>query len=134
MRSDVHHRGEAVIDELTGMLNRRALAHRADELAAVRELTGQPVGLIVAGLDRFQERSTTRSGTPSATRSSGRRLQAPQADAGIRPRLGIGGEEFLGLHWCRAPAEESATLMEELRRTVEQATLKRDRADRQASG
>ena len=37
MQSDMEHRGEAVIDSLTGMLNRKALMNRVDELGpAVR--------------------------------------------------------------------------------------------------
>jgi diguanylate cyclase (GGDEF)-like protein len=54
MRSDVHHRGAAIIDPLTGMLNRKALSSRADELQAQSKVTGQPVGLIIGDLDRFK--------------------------------------------------------------------------------
>jgi diguanylate cyclase (GGDEF)-like protein len=55
MRSDVEHREEAVIDPLTGMLNRKALANRVVELAQQSEVTRQPVGLILADIDRFKE-------------------------------------------------------------------------------
>ncbi len=34
MRSDIEHRSDAVIDQLTGMLNRKALGARVQELAA----------------------------------------------------------------------------------------------------
>jgi diguanylate cyclase (GGDEF)-like protein len=54
MRSDVKWRAEAVIDPLTGMLNRKALAGRAAELEQQSEVTEQPVGLIVADIDRFK--------------------------------------------------------------------------------
>jgi diguanylate cyclase (GGDEF)-like protein len=54
MRSDVEHRSDAVIDALTGMLNRHALENRVGELAQQSELTGQPVGLIVGDLDNFK--------------------------------------------------------------------------------
>jgi PleD family two-component response regulator len=47
MRSDVKHRAEAVIDPLTGMLNRKALIQRVDELAQQAQVTKQPIGLIV---------------------------------------------------------------------------------------
>src|SRR4051812_787991 len=40
MRSDVDHRTEAVIDGLTGMLNRRALDQRLHELTAQAQITG----------------------------------------------------------------------------------------------
>ncbi len=36
MRSDIEHRTEAVIDPLTGMLNRKALANRTTELDSSR--------------------------------------------------------------------------------------------------
>jgi diguanylate cyclase (GGDEF)-like protein len=55
MRSDLEHRNEAVIDPLTGMLNRNALASRVAELAQQSELSGEPVGLILADLDHFKQ-------------------------------------------------------------------------------
>ncbi len=55
MRSDLEHRAEAVIDPLTGMLNRSALAVRVAELTQQARLAGQPVALIVADVDRFKQ-------------------------------------------------------------------------------
>ena len=69
MRSDVEHRGEAVIDPLTGMLNRKALADRVGELEQQSAVTGQPVGVIVGDLDHFKEDQRLAAGTPSATPS-----------------------------------------------------------------
>jgi diguanylate cyclase (GGDEF)-like protein len=54
MRSDVKHRAEAVIDPLTGMLNRKALVQRVDELAQQSLITKQPIGLIVGDIDHFK--------------------------------------------------------------------------------
>ncbi|HEY8583534.1 MAG TPA: GGDEF domain-containing protein [Capillimicrobium sp.] len=54
MRSDLQHRSEAVIDPLTGMLNRGALANRASELAQQAAVVDQPIALIVGDLDRFK--------------------------------------------------------------------------------
>ena len=54
MRSDVKYRAAAVIDALTGMLNRQALAQRASELEQQADLTGQPVGVIVGDIDHFK--------------------------------------------------------------------------------
>ncbi|HLI31297.1 MAG TPA: GGDEF domain-containing protein [Solirubrobacteraceae bacterium] len=59
MRSDVEHRSRAVVDTLTGMLNRAALAGRAEELAQQSAITSQPVGLIVADIDHFKETNDT---------------------------------------------------------------------------
>ena len=54
MRSDVDHRTEAVIDGLTGMLNRRALDQRLHELTAQAQITGQPVAVIAGDIDHFK--------------------------------------------------------------------------------
>jgi diguanylate cyclase (GGDEF)-like protein len=54
MRSDVKHRAEAVIDPLTGILNRTALARRAEELAQQSRITRQPIGLIAGDIDHFK--------------------------------------------------------------------------------
>lgn len=54
MRSDVQHRNDAVIDQLTGMLNRKALDSRVQELSQQSVITGEPVGLIVADVDHFK--------------------------------------------------------------------------------
>jgi diguanylate cyclase (GGDEF)-like protein len=54
MQSDVEHRSKAVIDQLTGLLNRSALEARANELEQQSVITGQPVGLIVGDLDSFK--------------------------------------------------------------------------------
>jgi diguanylate cyclase (GGDEF)-like protein len=54
MQSDVEHRTEAVIDPLTGLLNRTALRNRTIELAQRSEYTAEPVGVIVADIDHFK--------------------------------------------------------------------------------
>jgi len=54
MRSDVDHRTEAVIDGLTGMLNRRALDQRLQELTAQARISGQPVAVIAGDIDHFK--------------------------------------------------------------------------------
>jgi diguanylate cyclase (GGDEF)-like protein len=55
MRSDMEHRTEAVVDPLTGMLNRNALATRIAELTQQSRVSGEPIGLIVGDVDRFKE-------------------------------------------------------------------------------
>jgi diguanylate cyclase (GGDEF)-like protein len=55
MRSDVKHRAEAVIDPLTGMLNRAALTRRVEELAQQSQVTRQPIGLIAGDIDHFKQ-------------------------------------------------------------------------------
>jgi diguanylate cyclase (GGDEF)-like protein len=53
-RSSIHYRGAAVVDDLTGMLNRAALTARAAELAHQTRLTGERVAVILADLDHFK--------------------------------------------------------------------------------
>jgi GGDEF domain-containing protein len=55
LRSDLEHRSEAVVDPLTGMLNRNALMTRVVELAQQSAITREPVSLIVGDLDRFKQ-------------------------------------------------------------------------------
>jgi diguanylate cyclase (GGDEF)-like protein len=55
MRSDMEHRTEAVVDPLTGMLNRKALATRIAELCQQSKVSGEPVGVVVADVDRFKD-------------------------------------------------------------------------------
>ena len=55
MRSDLQHRDEAVLDQLTGMLNRNSLARRAVELEQQSAITGEPVGVVIADIDDFKQ-------------------------------------------------------------------------------
>jgi diguanylate cyclase (GGDEF)-like protein len=59
MKSDLHHRSKSVIDPLTQMLNRGALAGRASELAEQSAISGEPVALIVIDLDHFKQINDT---------------------------------------------------------------------------
>ena len=52
--SDVENRGAAIIDELTGMLNRAALATRRAEIENQSLASRQPVAVIIADLDHFK--------------------------------------------------------------------------------
>jgi diguanylate cyclase (GGDEF)-like protein len=54
MRSDVEHRGEAVVDPLTGMLNRGALSQRVVELEKQSEISAEPIGVILGDVDDFK--------------------------------------------------------------------------------
>jgi diguanylate cyclase (GGDEF)-like protein len=95
MRSDIQHRSDAVIDQLTGMLNRKALGARAHELAQQSQVTGEPVGLIVADLDHFKQINDTCGHTVGDTVLKEvaylLRKQLRAFDLAYR----LGGEEFL---------------------------------------
>src|SRR3954469_2424225 len=122
MESDMHHRGEAVIDSLTGMLNRKALMNRVGELAQQSELTGEPVGMILGDLDQFKQINDTQghaAGDAALTDVAyllRKRLRA--FDLAYR----IGGEEFLIL-LPGAATRECARIAEDLRRTVAADTV-----------
>lgn len=57
--SDIDSRGAAILDPLTGMLNRHALNTRVPEIEEQSRLTGRPVGVIVADLDHFKSVNDT---------------------------------------------------------------------------
>ena len=122
MQSDVIHRSEAVIDPLTGMLNRNSLKDRTVELAHQSQRTGQPVGLIVGDLDRFKEVNDS-YGHPTGDAvlqdvAYVLRKQLRAFDLAYR----IGGEEFLVL-LPGANLEQSAAMAERLRQGVEADTV-----------
>lgn len=52
--SDIDNRGAAILDPLTGMLNRGALMSRVAEIEHQSVLTGEQVTVIVADLDHFK--------------------------------------------------------------------------------
>jgi diguanylate cyclase (GGDEF)-like protein len=54
MRAEIKQRSDAVLDPLTGLLNRKALAGRFAEIAQQAALTGAPICLIACDLDHFK--------------------------------------------------------------------------------
>jgi diguanylate cyclase (GGDEF)-like protein len=119
MRSDMQHRSDAVIDQLTGMLNRKALNTRAQELAEVSQLTGEPVGMIVADVDHFKDVNDTYGHTVGDAVLSEiaylLRAQLRAFDLAYR----LGGEEFLIL-LPGAELDTTVDIAEQLRDAVRQ--------------
>ncbi len=117
MRSDIQHRSDAVIDQLTGMLNRKALDVRVQELSQQSELTGKPIGVIVADLDHFKQVNDTRGHTVGDIVLQEvaylLRKQLRAFDLAYR----LGGEEFLILV-PGSDLERTAELAERLREGV----------------
>jgi diguanylate cyclase (GGDEF)-like protein len=54
-RSAVGYRGAAVVDQLTGMLNRSALHARVAEIEARSAVSGEPIAVIIGDVDHFKE-------------------------------------------------------------------------------
>jgi diguanylate cyclase (GGDEF)-like protein len=122
MRSDLEHRDEVVLDQLTGMLNRKALDRRVTELEQQSRLTGDPVALIIGDLDRFKEVNDSRGHAVGdavlrdVAYTIRKRLRA--FDFAYR----IGGEEFLILV-PGAGREVAAALAEAVRDDLEGSTF-----------
>jgi len=53
--AELHHRDEAILDPLTGLLNRNALLPRFLELSHQARLTRQPVCLLLCDVDNFKQ-------------------------------------------------------------------------------
>jgi diguanylate cyclase (GGDEF)-like protein len=119
--SDIAHRGAAILDPLTGMLNRHALARRTAEIEHQSRLTQEPVGVIVADIDHFKQVNDTHGhGAGDAVLGAvayvlRRELRA--YDLAYR----LGGEEFVVLV-LGAQAGNAAEVAERLRSAVERET------------
>ena len=117
MRSDIQHRSDAVIDQLTGMLNRKALSTRVAELAQQSQLTGESIGIIVGDLDHFKAINDTRGHSVGdvVLKEVAYKLRKQLRAFDLAYRLG--GEEFLVL-LPGSDLEQSAQLAERLREAV----------------
>jgi diguanylate cyclase (GGDEF)-like protein len=118
MRSDLEHRTESVLDGLTGMLNRRALAARMVELDEQARLTREPVGVVVGDIDHFKrindEHGHARGDAVLVDVAYALRKQLRAFDLAYR----VGGEEFLVL-LPGATQDEATALAERLREAIE---------------
>ena len=121
MRSDVETRASAVIDPLTGMLNRHALTSRIAELKQQAQVVNEPIGLVVCDLDHFKAVNDTFGHAAG---------DAVLTDVAYTLRKGlrafdliyrIGGEEFLVL-LPGADLPHALEVAEDLRAAVEAAT------------
>src|SRR4051812_33167124 len=54
LTAEMQSRGDAVVDQLTGLFNRKALAGRYAEAAAQARVLGAPVSLVLLDLDHFK--------------------------------------------------------------------------------
>jgi diguanylate cyclase (GGDEF)-like protein len=116
--SDVRHRADSTLDELTGLLNRRALEPRFAEVAEQAALSGQPVSLVLADLDHFKRINdlhghlagdTVLRDVASAMRGTLRTFELLYR---------FGGEEFL-LLLPGAESADAAAIAESLRAAIE---------------
>lgn len=54
MHAEIQHRTDAILDPLTGVLNRKSMPVRFAELASQSSLTGAPIALLMCDVDRFK--------------------------------------------------------------------------------
>jgi diguanylate cyclase (GGDEF)-like protein len=122
MRSEVEHRADAIVDPLTQMLNRKALAARGRELALQSEVSGRPVGVVLGDLDHFKainDREGHQVGD-AVLREIAYRWRTTLRAYDLAYRLG--GEEFVVLV-PGATEAEAAGLAEKLRQAVREAPI-----------
>lgn len=117
MRSDMEHRSEAVIDPLTGMLNRNALLNRAAELSQQARINRNGVALIEGDLDNFKAINDEHGHATgdAVLRDVAYRIRKQLRAYDLAYR--VGGEEFLVMV-PGATVENAAELAEDLRRAV----------------
>lgn len=121
MRSDVDHRSEAVIDPLTSMLNRNALATRVVELTQQAKVNQQPVAMIVADMDNFKAINDEHGHAvgDAVLQEVAYRIRAELRAYDLAYRLG--GEEFLIL-LPGASTGDAMQIAERLRTVVEEVS------------
>ncbi len=120
LTSDVRHRTDSTLDQLTGLLNRRSLQTRLAEVSQQAAMTGQPVSFVAGDLDHFKEINDEWGHAVGD-------LALSQAAHAMRQQLRtfellyrIGGEEFL-LVLPGANQNEALTIAETLRAAIHDA-------------
>jgi diguanylate cyclase (GGDEF)-like protein len=120
MHAEIRQRTEAILDPLTGLLNRKALTDRFAELTQQATLTGDSVALVMCDIDRFKtvndEHGHERGDAVLKEVAYVMRRSLRSFELVYR----LGGEEFLivlpGATWTTAVA-----LAERVRRAIEDA-------------
>jgi diguanylate cyclase (GGDEF)-like protein len=118
--AELHHRGEAILDPLTGLLNRHALAPRFMELSLQARATFQPVCVILCDVDNFKEINDGHGHDrgDAALRDVAYTLRKQLRSFELAYRLG--GEEFLVV-LPGVDLSGGQEIAERLRASVEQA-------------
>jgi diguanylate cyclase (GGDEF)-like protein len=118
--AELHHRGEAILDPLTGLLNRHALVPRFLELSQQARLTRQPVCLVLCDVDSFKEINDAHGHDrgDAVLRDIAYELRKRLRSFELVYRLG--GEEFL-IVLPGIDREAGREIAERLRTAVEQA-------------
>jgi diguanylate cyclase (GGDEF)-like protein len=120
MHSDIRQRAEAILDPLTGLLNRKALTDRFAELAEQAALTGEPISFVMCDIDHFKavndEHGHERGDAVLKEVAYAIRRSLRSFELVYR----LGGDEFL-IVLPGATFETASTLAEGVRRALEAA-------------
>jgi diguanylate cyclase (GGDEF)-like protein len=119
VEAEMKQRDAAVLDQLTGLLNRKALEARALELEQQAQVTGGSVALIACDLDNFKGVNDTHGHDrgDAVLRSFAYQMRKSLRTFELIYRLG--GEEFLVV-LPGAGLEEGLLVAERLRHTIEE--------------
>jgi diguanylate cyclase (GGDEF)-like protein len=118
--AEMKQRGAAVLDQLTGLLNRTALEARAMELEQQAHLTGASVALIACDLDNFKNVNDTHGHDRGDAVLRSFAYQMRKALRSFELIYRLGGEEFL-IVLPAAGLDEGMMVAERLRATAEEA-------------
>jgi diguanylate cyclase (GGDEF)-like protein len=95
--ADLTSRATAVVDRLTGLLNRAALLSRSDELAHQAVLTGEPVAVILGDVDHFKAVNDSLGHSQGDAILTGVAKRLRDALGSAESVYRFGGEEFVVL-------------------------------------
>jgi diguanylate cyclase (GGDEF)-like protein len=118
--AELHHRDEAILDQLTGLLNRHALLPRFTEITQQARLTNQPVCLLLVDLDRFKEVNDWRGHHLGDAVLQAVAYEMRKQLRSFELMYRLGGEEFL-IVLPGVDLETGEILAERLREAIQEA-------------
>ena len=118
--AELQHRSEAVLDPLTGLLNRKALRLRFDELAAQARLQEAPVCVIACDVDGFKEVNDAHGHERGDVVLRDATYEMRKSLRSFELMYRLGGEEFLVV-LPGVDCEQGAAVATRLREAVENA-------------
>jgi diguanylate cyclase (GGDEF)-like protein len=120
VEAEMQQRDAAVLDPLTGLLNRKALEARALELEQQARLTGGSVAFVICDLDHFKQVNDAHGHDRGDAVLRSVAYQMRKALRSFELIYRLGGEEFLIL-LPGAAIDEGVAISERLRRTLEES-------------
>jgi diguanylate cyclase (GGDEF)-like protein len=114
---ELEHRDRAVLDPLTGLLNRSSLESRAVEIEQQARLTGGPVSLVLLDLDRFKRVNDTHGHERGDAVLRDVAYEIRKSLRSFELVYRIGGEEFLVL-LPGVPLHQAVDVAERVRHAV----------------